>query len=992
MRGAFHAGLAYWEQRDAVAAASAQLRRLAAAIGDAPNLSAHQWGQLFAATIDFAPTLIVELGRHRGNSTCVFTTAARAVGGRVVSLCLSPLWRTETVPAIDRLVPPSWLSHVDAREEDIAAADFAAIVGDAARVLVFWDAHGYHLADHVLGRLLPLVADRPHLVVMHDVSDARYDVPAAAAGYRGHGLWRGNDWSGPFVRLGHLQSNVEQAVAAVDFTSRNGIALRTAAEQIHEIIGAHAFRVETMERALGDLWAPQAHWCHFTLNERPGPYRFPTAARVAVPARPFPTPSTPRTSVRETPVRLERARHAQSLEIVVTGRADDHGGPEFFERLAAAATHNHALLERAGIPHAFTLVEWNPIPGRRTLAEAVIERLPFWDRAYVVDPAWHAAISTNPRLQFMEFFAKNVAVRRSTADAVLTTNSDVFLSEELVARIAAAPVADEHVYRAIRHDVNRHCDWRTGGEAVLADPRHHLRVNRLTAPEYSNAAGDFLLLTTATFRRLRGFNETVRFAKIHKDGQFCHRAWIEGLPFETLGPIWHLDHDGSYSNVGVLQGAPDAPYGPEWAWREDYRNPAGWGLRAAIEEPAGTGRIVWLRHPSTHGPALSIVPAGAPDAAEALAAATGRFVLIDAPEDLEPWERVALERLLADAGPRAAVFAGASHAVATGAAWPAQGAPFVVARDVVDAVAWPAHDRDPAQAFWREAIRTTGTSPARLPWPGSRVFADAVKAPPADVRAAGDALAREVATALASGAAVVGAWLASLDLPASSSVAVGGPDWATPWLLAAIRGAGHRVTGLYTADARVAGSIRCGHVVHPVEEIVAAPPWALVTGWLDPAIEARLRRAGFTGAVHGVAAMPAGVALPDLPSELSMLLDAQRAVHEDADGRERTLRFAALATLAGPARHEHAYDAALGWERRGRPDEAARTFANVMADEEAPAALRGRARFHVGRLCYERGDYASAREHLSDVLRETPDHRRARGYLEAMDRVAGGGA
>jgi hypothetical protein len=272
------------------------------------------------------------------------------------------------------------------------------------------------------------------------------------------------------------------------------------------------------------------------------------------------------------------------------------------------------------------------------------------------------------------------------------------------------------------------------------------------------------------------------------------------------------------------------------------------------------------------------------------------------------------------------------------------------------------------------------------------VFAPAVPAPPDGPRAAGEALAREVATVLTSGPAVIGAWLTALDLPASSSLAVGGPDWATPWLLAAIRAAGHRVTGLYTADARVAGSIRCGHVVHAIDEVVAAPPWALVTGWLDPAVEARLRRAGFTGAVYGIAAAPAGVCLPDLPSELAMLLDAQRAVTEDADGRERTARFAALATLAGPARHEHAYDAALGWERRGRPDEAVRTFVDVMSDEEAPAALRARALFHVGRLCYERGDHAAAREHLTDVLRETPDHRRARGYLEAMDRAADEGS
>ena len=42
----------------------------------------------------------------------------------------------------------------------------------------------------------------------------------------------------------------------VDFTSRNSVALHTAAEDIHGAIGAHPFRVEAMERTLGDLWAP----------------------------------------------------------------------------------------------------------------------------------------------------------------------------------------------------------------------------------------------------------------------------------------------------------------------------------------------------------------------------------------------------------------------------------------------------------------------------------------------------------------------------------------------------------------------------------------------------------------------------------------------------------------------------------------------------------------------------------------------------------------
>ena len=871
MHSAFNAGLAYWERREEVAAASTQLRRLAVAVQGENDLALYQWGQLFAATLDFAPTLIVELGRHRGNSTCVFTTAAQALDARVVSLCLSERWRTETRPRIAGLVPPSWLSHLEAREEDIAAVDFEPVVGDAARVLILWDAHGYHIAEHVLGRLLPAVVDRPHLVIAHDISDVRHEAPPARARGGRYGLWRGNDWSGPRVRLGHLDSCVEQAVSMVDFTSRNDVTLHTAAEDIHGAIGAHRFRVEAMERTLGDLWAPAAHWCHFSLNDTPGPFDFPVAARTHVPSPAIGlSVVTPRPATAPANVVLTPARHSQSLEIVVTGRADDHGGPEFLERLVAAATHNHALLTRAGIAPTFTLVEWNPVPGRRLLAETVVERLPFWSRVYVVDPEWHAAISTNPRLQFMEFFAKNVAVRRSTADAILTTNSDVFLSSELVARLAEAPLEDEHVYRAVRYDVDRHCDWRSGGEAALADPRHHVRVNQLMAPEFSNGAGDFLLLTRATWHRLRGFNETVRFAKIHKDGQFCHRAWIEGLAFDTLGPIWHLDHDGSYSNVGALRGSPDAPYGPEWDWRNDYRNPDDWGLLAAIEET----------------------------------------------------EKASLTRLRHRA-----------------------------ARTVPD---------------------------------------DGQKPDPPDARAVGHALM----AALAAAPAALETWFATLGLPDGARLAIGGPDWATPWIAAAARAGGHAVAGLYSGDARLVGTVRCGYVTRGVADIEESGADVFVTGLLEPGVEARLRKAGYAGPVHGVLPAPTNALPANLPSELAMLVDVQHADDDDSGvgETERTVRLAALAALAGPGRFAYGYEAALGWEKRGRLDDAARAFGRIVEADEAAPELRARARFHLGRLCYERGDHTAAREHLRGVLRSTPDHRRARGYLEAMNRsVAPGG-
>ncbi len=83
------------------------------------------------------------------------------------------------------------------------------------------------------------------------------------------------------------------------------------------------------------------------------------------------------------------------LEIVITGRNDDFGGADFFDRLCAAAEHNHRLLEREGVAHCYTLVEWNPIEGRPLLIDRVRARLP-WLRDRVVGPlsrVWPAPLA-----------------------------------------------------------------------------------------------------------------------------------------------------------------------------------------------------------------------------------------------------------------------------------------------------------------------------------------------------------------------------------------------------------------------------------------------------------------------------------------------------------------------------------------------------------------------------------------------------------------------
>jgi hypothetical protein len=85
-----------------------------------------------------------------------------------------------TVPKLRRFVPDSWFEALKFASRDLRSVNFAELAGDAKRVLFFWDAHSFDFTERVLGKLLPALAGRQHLVLMHDLSDARYCSPQEA--------------------------------------------------------------------------------------------------------------------------------------------------------------------------------------------------------------------------------------------------------------------------------------------------------------------------------------------------------------------------------------------------------------------------------------------------------------------------------------------------------------------------------------------------------------------------------------------------------------------------------------------------------------------------------------------------------------------------------------------------------------------------------------------------------------------------------------------
>jgi hypothetical protein len=270
------------------------------------------------------------------------------------------------------------------------------------------------------------------------------------------------------------------------------------------------------------------------------------------------------------------------LSIVLTGRNDNFGG-DFNQRLFSALSYNDSLLKEAGVQYEVVFVEWRPVAGKILLADLIREQLPELASrliAYEVDERYHDAFSQNPRLQFHEFIAKNVGIRHATGSYLLVTNTDIYLSRDVVNMVARQVFRPMVLYRATRVDLKSWLDGTNLDEGVLADPRNRAAINLLKPPYLTNGAGDFLLLDRFSFHALRGFNEVFRVAKIHIDANFCFHAHAHGmLVHDTGASVYHVGEGTFRAQRRVYRARPsDAPWGGNWRKQMLFENPPNWGL------------------------------------------------------------------------------------------------------------------------------------------------------------------------------------------------------------------------------------------------------------------------------------------------------------------------------------------------------------------------------------------------------------------------------
>lgn len=269
---------AYWNQRHKLSELCPRFKGMGEAVGHLIDLSYFQWAQLTSMALEFKPDLIIELGRGKGNSTCIFTEAANILENtKVVSLCLSTGFVEQTLPRLFQggYVPNGWLKPLECWVTDILFFSFEALINKHKRVMVFWDAHGFEVASCVLGKILPLLQHKEHVVIMHDMSDQRY-ASNESLDYDNQVLWRGNEGEGARMVLGFINSAVPQAISITDFSCRNHIDLLTADHSFHTELKPYPERVSEMLHLLGDdFFSLNAHWLCFSLNDSHYPMTFP---------------------------------------------------------------------------------------------------------------------------------------------------------------------------------------------------------------------------------------------------------------------------------------------------------------------------------------------------------------------------------------------------------------------------------------------------------------------------------------------------------------------------------------------------------------------------------------------------------------------------------------------------------------------------------------------------------------------------------------------
>lgn len=257
----------------------------------------------------------------------------------------------------------------------------------------------------------------------------------------------------------------------------------------------------------------------------------------------------------------DEVTNAGDFSIIVVGRNDNYGG-DFSLRLKTTMDWNVKQLPGAELIY----VEWNKIEGRDSDCPWIEERYPD-AKCFTVSENVHRSITTNPKMPVMEYFAKNIGMRKAGRTWLLMINADCLIGNDVVKNLRR--LSKKYVYGT--HYLSFKWDGKPITDAHLNDKRTHVVVFP-SPPGMGPVVGNFILTHRDNWLRAGGYDETLTNVRAGVDTNGLHQLLHSGLKPMILGTHFHLDHPES-----IVHGA-NATHGTHAFNNIPYKNSPNWGF------------------------------------------------------------------------------------------------------------------------------------------------------------------------------------------------------------------------------------------------------------------------------------------------------------------------------------------------------------------------------------------------------------------------------
>lgn len=256
-----------------------------------------------------------------------------------------------------------------------------------------------------------------------------------------------------------------------------------------------------------------------------------------------------------------------SVSVIVVGRNDNYGG-DFSKRLQTTLDWNLSHLPNPELIY----IEWNPILSNPSDCKWVSERYSNC-KCYIVPNEIHNIIATYPeKMKVMEYFGKNLGIRRASSDWIILTNADVLLGPDILKNTQT--LDKDALYGG--HYVNIYWDGNPIDENTFSNKKNI--KNSFSAYEaFESSVGNFILTNKKNWMMATGYDETLKGSRAGVDRNGYIQLKHFGLKTKVIGHHFHLDHPESIINTPNQDSHGDKD--PTINNKNiPYKNDSSWGL------------------------------------------------------------------------------------------------------------------------------------------------------------------------------------------------------------------------------------------------------------------------------------------------------------------------------------------------------------------------------------------------------------------------------